>query len=153
MRGFFVLCILFTAFSCRSTSRLSDREVKSESASVSDWRVKDSLEKTLDSVGFDAKEWNVVWVHTLYGDSGCSTSVKEKESVTLTARAVARQITMLNNRSARETLYRHDDRAYAEMDDHENVEKEASWAFSNLFWILLVLLFAGVSFRMLKSKN
>ena len=140
-----MLCILFSFFSCRSTHRLSDQKIESDTVSVS----QDLFFKS----GFDSRRWDIVWEHVLYGsdDTASCLPVKEKRTVTLRSQSMAKQEVMSESKSIKDVLYDRLDSVHVEVDRKESVEKEPFSISLNLFWILLVLLVMGICIRVLKS--
>lgn len=148
-----MLCILFSFFSCRSTHRLSDQKIESDTVSVSQFIVRDSIKDLFFKSGFDSRRWNIVWEHVLYGsdDTASCLPVKEKRTVTLRSQSMAKQEVMSESKSIKDVLYDRLDSVHVEVDRKESVEKEPFSISLNLFWILLVLLVMGICIRVLKS--
>lgn len=148
-----MLCILFSFFSCRSTHRLSDQKIESDTVSVSQFIVRDSIKDLFFKSGFDSRKWDIVWEHVLYGsdDTTSCLPVKEKRTVTLRSQSMAKQKVMSESKSIKDVLYDRLDSVHVEVDRKESVEKEPFSISLNLFWILLVLLVMGICIRVLKS--
>ena len=73
-----MLCILFSFFSCRSTHRLSDQKIESDTVSVSQFIVRDSIKDLFFKSGFDSRRWDIVWEHVLYGSDDTASCLPVK---------------------------------------------------------------------------
>lgn len=150
-RYFYVAVILISLFSCRTFRHLSDFQMCSDTVSVSRFMVTDSVSDLFQKSEFASKEWDIIWERTLYNsDTGFYAPLREKQTLVLTSRSVSKKETTADNTAVGRIECIRNDSSHVEVNRHDETEKEGVSPSRNIFWILIVLLVAGVCVRILK---